>query len=168
MNALVRVLQAAKRVHGFCPCCGAFFRLSDVVLFTKDRPPKTEFDRAEDQRARFDLKVAEWEEQKRAHRLEAIQKGRQAARAHVRRIAPFFVERDIEPKDVKVIFSPIKYVVFHGLADGLLESIDLIDQPASSKVHERVQGSLRRAIDAGNMEWRTLRVLEDGRVVREA
>jgi predicted Holliday junction resolvase-like endonuclease len=167
MNALVNTLQAAKRIHGFCPSCREFFRLSDVLLFTTDRPPTTEFDHVEDQRERLERKIESWEDRRQELRLKDIRQGQINARAYVKRIAPFFVERKIEPKDVRVIFSPIKYVVFHGLADRQPRAVDLIDAPATSRQHETLQASVQHVIKAGNIEWRTLRVLEEGRVVPE-
>jgi predicted Holliday junction resolvase-like endonuclease len=165
MKNLVNSFQEMKRIHGFCPCCGELFRLSDATLFTREAPPKTPFDRVADAQDRLARAIEQFEEREHEIRMAATQRGQRAARKRLKRIAPFFVERRIVPQDVKVIFSPVNYVVFQGMTDGEPKSIDLIDGPAASSSHEKAQKSIERAIQKGNLEWQTFHIDREGRVL---
>jgi len=156
-----------KRICGFCPCCGELFRLSEVSLYTREAPPRTPFDRVDEARDHLDHAIERFDDQEAEIREAAKRRGQAQARKHLKRIAPFFVGRRIDPQDVKVIFSPVNYVVFRGLARDSPTAIELIDGEPITREHEKVQNSIERTIKAGNMEWHTLRIDADGRVARE-
>lgn len=164
---LATTFQSFKSIYGICPCCDEVFRLSDATLFTRGRPPKTPFDHIDEQSERLERQVERFGEDEEEIREHARRKGARVAQEHLERIAPFFVKRRINPRDVKVIFSPVSYVVFQGLSEGLPRGIVLVDRPASNVQHERVQRSIGRAIRAGSLEWHTLRIETDGRVALE-
>src|SRR6266852_9500401 len=69
-----------------------------------------------------------------------------------------------DPQDVKVIFSPVTYVVFDGMSQRNLNKIELLVRPAQNRAAERVQNSIEQAINRGNVEFRTLRVDNAGSV----
>jgi predicted Holliday junction resolvase-like endonuclease len=166
----VNLLSAFKefgRIYGFCPCCNEPFRLSDANLFTRFAPPRTPFDKLDDARSRVQRLEDRFSDDEESIREEARRRGQRAAAARLRAIAPAFVTRRINPNDVKVLFDPVDYVVFRGVSDRCCKAIDFLDHPPDSTARERSQKSLARALRAGNVEWRTLRVSEDG-VVRAA
>ena len=164
MKELVAFFRESKRIHGFCPCCGDVFRLSEVAVFTRGLPPKTPFDRIEDAQARVDAARERFAEQQVGLRDEARRRGQAVARARVNEIAPFFTKHRIDVQDVKALFDPVRYVHFRGLNGAGVRAIELIDQPARSHAHERRQASIGRAVQAGNVAWKTLRVAPDGTV----
>jgi predicted Holliday junction resolvase-like endonuclease len=82
-------------------------------------------------------------------------------------MSPYLYDRAANPNDVKVIFDPVEYLVFHGLTKEHCTLIELVDHPAETKSHERVQESLQRSIKSGNVEWQTFRIQTDGRIVQE-
>ena len=86
----------------------------------------------------------------------------------MRRISPYFFGQSIDPKDVKLLFDPVEYLVFRGLIKRDCTSVEFVDHPAETKERERVQKSLERAIRAGNVEWQTFRVEQNGRIVQES
>lgn len=156
--------QEAKRVFGICPCCGELFRLSDATLFTKEPPPRTEFDALDEARRKLERAVARFEEQEEALREKAKASGQKAAQKRLKAIARPFVKRKIDPQDVKVLFDPIEFVAFRGMSNGEVEAVSLIDRPAARKDREKLQDSIRRTVQDGNFEWRELRIDADGRV----
>jgi predicted Holliday junction resolvase-like endonuclease len=164
---LVSIFQEMTRIFGFCPCCGELFRLSEATLFTKDPPPRTEFDRIADSQRRLERRVEKFEDEEADLREAAARRGQASALRRLRRIVPEFSARKINPMDVKVLFHPIDYVVFRGLSQGEARDIAFVDRPPSSTLHERVQRSINRVIKAGNIEWQTLRIDQDGKVVRD-
>lgn len=163
----VAAFQEMKRLYGFCPCCGELFRLSEATLFTADPPPTTEFDKIEDRRRRLERANEKFDEQEGQIRAAAVQKGQQEAKKRLKKIAPFFIARRIDPQDVKVIFNPVNYVVFRGLNSNGVRTVELVDSPAETKAHERIHQSIAAALRAGNVEWATLRIEDGGQVVRE-
>lgn len=164
---LLDVFDQQKRIYGICPCCGEPFRLSDTTLYTKTAPPKTVFEKMDDERARLDRQAERFDAREEEIREEARRLGQIEARRRLRTIAPFFVARKIDPHDVKLLFHPVEYVVFRGMQTDRCASVDFIDHPARSRERERIQRSLDHAIRAGNLEWQTFRIGDDGRVVRD-
>lgn len=161
---LVGVLNEMKRIYGICPCCDEPFRLSDATLFTKVAPPKTPFEKIDDAFARLERRIEIFEGEEEEMREKARRLGQLAARKRLREIAPFFAGRKIDPQDVKVLFHPVEYVVFRGMQSDRCASVDFIDHPPNNRERERVQRSLEKAITAGNLEWQTFRIDENGHI----
>jgi predicted Holliday junction resolvase-like endonuclease len=163
---LVAMMNEMKKTYGICPCCEAIFRLSEATLFTKSPEPKTVFEKMADALDRVDEQTNTFEDKKEElERQKARELGRQDAQKQLRKIAPFWVSRKIDPQDVKLMFHPVEYVVFNGMQKDRCASVDFVDHPAKSRDRERIQTSLERAITAGNMEWQTFRIDEYGHVV---
>jgi|SRR6266850_5056382 len=162
---LVAMMNEMKKTYGVCPCCGALFRLSDATLFTKTPEPKTVFEKMDQALNRVDEQISTFEDKKEEReRQKARELGRQDAEKRLRKIAPFWVSRKIDPQDVKLLFHPVEYVVFNGMQKDRCASVDFIDHPPVSRDRELIQTSLERTIKAGNMEWQTFRIDEYGHV----
>jgi predicted Holliday junction resolvase-like endonuclease len=165
---LVTVFNEFNRIYAICPCCEEPFRLSDVMLFTRARPPRTVFEKMDDAYARFERQEVNFADDEGDIREEARRQGQLEARRKLREIAPFFVARKIDPQDVKPLFHPVEYIVFRGMQTDRCASVDFIDHPATNRDREKIQRSMQHAIEAGNLEWQTFRIGEDGRFVRES
>lgn len=161
---IVRMFQEMKRIYGLCPCCSEVFRLSDIQVFTSGAPPQTPFDRAAADQERIRAAVARFDDREERIREAARAKGQAAARRRLRKIASVFTARRVDPQDVKVLFDPVDYVAFRGLNGAGVSSIEFIDRPAETRHRERVQRSLAAAVRKGNVEWRLLRIGDDGAV----
>jgi len=155
-----------KQLYGFCPCCNELFRLSDATLYTKTLPPHTPFDTVAEQRKRFLKQRERFEDKEEAIRDEAKARGRALARRQLRKVAPF-LRRGVDPNDIKVIFDPVEYLMFHGLTKEQCTLIELVDHPAETSQREKAQRSIQRTIEAGNIEWQTFRVQLDGSITQE-
>jgi predicted Holliday junction resolvase-like endonuclease len=83
----------------------------------------------------------------------------------VRKIARAVLFTGVNPEDIKVLFHPVEYVAFRGLGRNNCTSVEFLAYPPTSQERETIQTSIRRAIDAGNIEWQTLRIEDTGRVV---
>jgi predicted Holliday junction resolvase-like endonuclease len=156
-----------KQLYGFCPCCGEPFRLSDVDLYTKTPPPHTPFDTIAAQEARLDQQVQKFGEQEREIRQAATRRGQQKAARQLRKLSPYLYDRAANANDVKVIFDPVEYLVFHGLTKKRCTLIELVDHPAETSQREQAQQSIESAIKAGNIEWQTFRVQANGTITQE-
>ena len=164
---LVAAFTEMKCLYGFCPCCGALFRLSEATLFTKAPPPRTEFEKLDAAFHRLERREERFGEREDDVRERARQRGRRAANRRLQRIAPLLGDQPLADKDVKVLFDPVDYLVFRGLSKERCEALVFVDHPADSKRRERLQSSLQHAIKAGNLDWQTLRVDDEFRVVRD-
>jgi len=153
-----------KRIYGICPCCGDPFRLSDASLFTRSAPPRTVFEKVDDAFERLNEQIDRFDGVEEEKREDARRLGQSAAKKRIRAIAPFFIDRKIDPGDVKVIFHPVDYIIFKGMEIGRCASVDLVDHPAQSRERETIQRSIDRAIRNGNLEWEVFRVDQNGHV----
>lgn len=163
----VQFFQETKRILGVCPCCGEAFRLSDATIYTKEPPPRTPFDELESAKDKLAKAVERFDEQEEALKEKARAKGQAAAQKRLKTFSAPFLRRKLNPQDVKALFDPIEFVGFRGMTDGEVKSVVLLDRPADSKAREKVQGSLEKAVKAGNYGWKLLRIGDDGRVVEE-
>lgn len=158
---VVALFQEVKRIYGICPCCGEVFRFSEATL-SEARPPKTPFDRIEAQRERFNQEVGDYDESELEVRRAAAREGRGEAQRRLRKLAGCFTRVMIDPHDVKVLFDPVRYVAFDGLREARPKRIVFIDEASAER--DGCQASIVKTIAAGNIEWITLRIGDDGRV----
>ena len=162
---IISVYQDFKRIFGFCPCCGEPFRLSDCTIRARTAPPVTIFDRLDQEKERLSLAEERLDQKEGELRELAREEGRRAARKRLRSFMPFFVRQRIEIRDVKVLFHPVDYIAFRELYNGDCNRVSFIDRRPNSKERERIQKSIHRSLTSGNIEWLTVRVLDDGNVV---
>lgn len=165
--SFVKDYQEMRKVYGFCPCCDQPFRLSDVELFLRSRPPITEFDRMDADWAKVERQIESFEAREFRIRETAKELGRRAAQKRLRTIAPFLNKQRIQPSDVKVLFDPVEYVVFRNLGDRGCSAIDFVDHPPESSSQERTIRSIQDSLQSGRVEWHTYRITDEGVVVRE-
>jgi|KBSSwiStaDraftv2_1062776.scaffolds.fasta_scaffold167172_3 predicted Holliday junction resolvase-like endonuclease len=158
---LVSIFRDFKRIYGFCPCCQKLFRLSDTALFTRHAPPRTDFERLDMEWRKVEDKWRRLEDRRATLQKEACVEGRIAAQKRLRLFQPFFSRQRLNVKDVKVLFDPVDYLAFRGLDDGDCKELVFIDREPDSNRRERLHKSLRRAIDGGNLEWKTVRIADD-------
>ena len=163
MNFLAQ-FQEARRIYGFCPCCGDPFRLSDAELVTSGQDPRTPFDALDDERDKLALAQDRFVEVEDRLRAKAREEGQALARRKLKGLLPFFTKRRLAPQDIKVLFHPVEYIGFKGMTQGACSAIELIDRPPSSKQHGRLQDSIHTAVAKGRVEWQTYRVDRAGTI----
>jgi predicted Holliday junction resolvase-like endonuclease len=93
--------------------------------------------------------------------------GRLTAKALLKKIDPVFSGSGFDPQDVKVMFHPVSYIVFDGLAEDNLREITLLANAPQDEATKRVHSSIDRAIEKGNYEFKVLRVDALGQVFSE-
>jgi len=160
----VRLFQDFQRIYGFCPCCGSAFRLSDASLYYRSAPPLTPWDALDDELAK--LERAEEALLEAAGRLRELARtdGQKERDRRLKSLMTFFRRRRIALRDMKLIFHPVNYVVFHGLSTGRCTAIEFLDSEPTSARHEQLQRSIQKTVDAGNYCWDTVVIDDDGRV----
>lgn len=171
MNPVVEVIDGAQEILGICPCCGDIFRFVEAkLLFPKRRVRSSEYVallKLEAQVAEAELKL-ERDEERFQNGLERKreglrQTGREQAKRKLKHMDPVFSGRNVDPQDVRVIFDPVEYVVFHGLNTGTgLEQVELVSRAPTSKADEMVSETISKAVLSGNVEFETLQLCLDG------
>lgn len=167
MDHLAGIFGDLGHILAVCPCeeCAELFYLSEARLYLQGSQPHSILD---------DLRAAESRLERAEERLStmeaelrqtAAKAGLRTAKRLLRKIDPVFSGAGYDPQDVKVIFDPITYVVFDGMSKGATSEIVLLGKPPEDTATERLQNSIQRAIKIGNVEFRTLRVDNDGRVL---
>jgi predicted Holliday junction resolvase-like endonuclease len=147
-----------------CPRCQDLFYLSEARPNLAGKQPSSIVDALRAQENRLEQAEEKLDEIENALRETAAKAGLRAAKRVLKKIDPVFSGSGYNPHDVKVIFDPVTYVVFHGLGSGRLREIVLLANPAKTRAGERLQGSIEAVVRNGNFEFRTLHVNKDGEV----
>lgn len=152
----------------FCACkCGCVFRLSDTQLIDTSKDIRRDWlSNLQIRQQRLEERIALAEERLENQRELIIQRNRRAAQRHanqvVETIVPRFQKLNLNTQDVKAIFHPIYFLVFDGLSDRNISRIRLLDTPPNSKTQEQRHIQIRKALKAGNLNWKTIRIGDDG------
>ncbi|HEY8950082.1 MAG TPA: Holliday junction resolvase-like protein [Rhizomicrobium sp.] len=163
-NDISRLFSELGYLLGICPneFCGELMRITDAHPFLKGKRPRSVLDEIEEQEDRLERALERLEEKEQELRETARLLGLKQAKKRLKVIDAVFSASRIDPQDVKVLFDPVEYVVFDGMNDDRLRRVLFLAHPPTSKQSEAALTSMSQAIERGNLEFRTLRVLEDG------
>ena len=161
---LAKAFDALGQLMGVCPCCGDLFYVSEARPFYEGQKPQSVLDRLRAEERRLDCAEEKLDEIESDLRETAARAGLKATKRLLRKIDPVFSGAGYDPQDVKVIFNPVTYVVFDGMSQRNLKNVQLLATPPENAATEQLQNSIAKAVDGGNVEFRTLRVDDRGRV----
>jgi hypothetical protein len=159
---LAGVFEELNAILVICPCCGDVFRLSEGRPYIVGRKPATPFDPIAAERRQVTAAEERFEAREGAIRLKAKEAGRKLARRALKKIDPVFTGRQLDTQDVKVLFDPVEYVVFDGLARGECRRVLFLAETPSTKASSTAIDSLAETLRKGNYEFGILRVGKDG------
>jgi predicted Holliday junction resolvase-like endonuclease len=171
MNILAQTIDGIQEVLAICPCCGEIFRLVEGKFVFPQQRPKTsvyldlvalegDVSEKEDRLASAEKK---FEEKLREHRQKWIQLGRRQAKKRLKKIDPIFSAKNIDPQDVKVIFDPVEYLIFHGLnSEHGVNLLEFVSRAPLSRSQEAVVNSIGKTIQSGYVSFETLHIKDDG------
>jgi predicted Holliday junction resolvase-like endonuclease len=171
MNPLIQTIGEIQELLAVCPCCGEIFRLVESkFIFPQSRPQECGYlelvaaeTKYSEEADRLDAAEERFEESLERRRTKLREEGRRLAKSKIRNIDPTFSAKNIDPQDVKVIFDPVEYLIFHGLKSGLgVNLVEFVSRLPSSKTQERTVKSIDRTIRNGNVEFETLQMKDDG------
>lgn len=171
MSTLTKTIEGIQEILVICPCCGDIFRLVEGKFIFPRKPPKAceylslvglekKLDREDGLlRSREDA----FDETLNAQRQQLTEQGRKQAKQSLNEIDPIFSGAGVDPQDVKVIFDPVEYVVFHGLAsESGVQFIEFISRSPNSQRQEALIESISKTIKNGDVEFETLHMRNDG------
>jgi predicted Holliday junction resolvase-like endonuclease len=171
MSSLVQTIDGIQEILGICPCCGEIFRLIEAkFIFPKERARSSSFlelIKFESELEALDQEISEAEREFQVllddsrHKLK--QDGMQRAYAKLRKIDPIFSGAGVNPHDVKAIFHPVEYIIFHGLnSDERCQSIEFVSREPENNGQEALFRSVDDVIQSGHVHFETLRMIDDG------
>jgi len=171
MNILAETIDGIQGILAICPCCGEIFRLVEgKFIFPLQRPKSSVYldlvaleGKVSDQEDHIASAEEKFEEKLEAQRQKFIDLGRRQAKKRLKKIDPIFSAKDIDPQDVKVIFDPVEYLIFHGLnSDHGVEFLEFVSRAPSSKSQEAAVESIDKTIRSGYVTFETLHMRDDG------
>jgi predicted Holliday junction resolvase-like endonuclease len=99
------------------------FYLSEARPYLRGRQPRSIVDSIRAEELRLERAEERLDQIEGALREKAAEAGLRAAKKLQKKIDPLFSGSGYNPHDVKVIFDPVTYVVFHGMGGGRLREI---------------------------------------------
>jgi len=159
---IVRVFHDLQRIYGFCPCCGEPFRLSDADIFYRAAPRKTAFDALDLGRKKLLAARDRLDRATDGIRERAREHGRKEGQRRLRALTQFFGRHRLDMEELKAIFHPVDYIAFRGLSRETCSAVEFIDRMPISRAHERLQRSIHRTLQAGDVAWYTVRIGDEG------
>lgn len=154
--------QIQRQIFGVCPCCGEIFRLSDCNVYARTKPKPDWMDQLAAKSAVLDRTENRIEEQAEAVREKARERGKRQAQARIRKMDPIFAPRGLQAADAKILLNPVDFVVFEGLNGGSVRHMTFLDRKSTNDQRRAIQESIGETLHAGRVEWRTIRVADDG------
>jgi predicted Holliday junction resolvase-like endonuclease len=171
MNILAQTIDGIQEILAICPCCGEIFRLVQGKFIFPQKQPRTcgysdlivLEERVSDMNELLTSAEDRFEEKLEAQREKLVEKGRRLAKKRLKKIDPVFSAKNIDPQEVKVIFNPVEYLIFHGLkSEKGVQLIEFVSRSPESRSEETIVESIERTIRNGNVEFETLHMKDDG------
>lgn len=170
MSVLATFIEDGQRLIAQCPHCDELFQVLHArFIFPAKDPGRCDYAdllalQATTSRlsGRLDRAQERFELERDAISAAATALGQRKARRHVLRIDQVFSARKIDPQDVKVLFDPVDYVVFHGLNGKGVKEVRFMSHEPESVQQERIVKAIAKVIKAGEVRFSTLRVNKEG------
>ena len=164
VSEIGEIFGALGQLMAVCPCCGELFYVSEAHPYYEGQKPRSSLDRLRSEESRLEEAEQRLDDLEGELRERAARAGLQATKRLLRNIDPIFSGSGWNPQDVKVMFHPVTYVVFDGMAQGDVIEVQLLATPPENEAAALMQNSIEQVIRRGNVEFRTLRVDDHGRV----
>ena len=164
-SSLGTIFSQLGHILGVCPRCDEVFYLPEARPYLDGKRPQSVVDKIQAEERRLERAEDKLAEMEALLREAASVAGLRMAKKLLKKIDPTFSGAGYDPHDVKVLFDPVTYVVFNGMSRGKLRDIVLLAKPPETSATERVYRSINRAIDNGNIEFKTLHVDDAGKIV---
>jgi len=175
-------------IFGVCPCCGKIFQLTDCGIYfpgkhivideineviKQGKTVQRESEKLEDLEGRV-YKIQDQIENIKTEYEEQVQplienkykvEGRRQALAKIEKVSKIFTKRNIDPRDIRLIFDPVEFIAFKGATVGEdISSISFVSKSPQSRRQEKILNSLANTIKNGNYAFSLIRINEDGSV----
>lgn len=175
MSVLTTFIQGGQRLIAQCPHCDELFQILHArFIFPSKDPGRCDYAdllamQAATHRLGGRLSRAQDRHQSVLDELsaDALARGQRHARRQLLKIDQVFSAKRVNPQDVKVLFDPVDYVVFHGLNGGGVKEIRFVNHEPESHQQERLVRAIAKVIRAGDYGFSVLRVDSQGAIEGE-
>jgi predicted Holliday junction resolvase-like endonuclease len=183
---IIAFYQEQQHIFGICPCCTNVFQLSECAISVKGKkitiPEVKEITNLQNQVARLEERIGDldgklYDQQDKYTELEQEIKdmeshvtkryrnaGRKQALKQISKVDKVFTKRNIDPRDIRLIFNPVEYVAFNGLTEQEVQSISFVTKQMQNSRQEIAINSLEKTIKSGNLEFVIIRIDENGQI----
>jgi len=174
-------------IFGVCPCCKKIFQLTDCAVnipgikitfkqlhnIVKEREKldkrRDAFESREDKyyenNERYQNRLDEFKTSDKIIEKRVRRSGRKLALKKIGKIDKVFSQKNIDPRDTRLIFSPVEFVIFNGLTEyKRIDSLLLLGKQPESSCQEKILNSIGKVIKTGNLEFTQIRIDENGKV----
>jgi predicted Holliday junction resolvase-like endonuclease len=174
-------------IFGICPCCGEIFNLSKAVIRLKKKPMElpmfsdlltaqeridsleTEVsdmeDEYQDRLYSFSIKEENYRCSKQEMSNKFRPKGQRRALNRIKKIDKVFTRLNIDPRDIRLVWSPIDFIAYNGMTDKKeIDSIEFINHRPKSSFEEKTLISIERVIKKGDIDFVLIKVSDKGTV----
>lgn len=186
---IIAFYQEQQHIFGICPCCDNVFQLSECAISVKGKkitiPEVKEITSLQNQLARLEERIDDldgklYDQQDKYTELEQEIKdmeshvtkryrnaGRKQALKQIGKVDKVFTKRNIDPRDIRLIFNPVEYVAFNGLTEQEVQSISFVTKQIKNSRQEIAINSLEKTIKSGNLEFVIIRIDENGQITHK-
>src|SRR5437588_1368435 len=112
------IFGALGQLLTVCPVCGELFYVSEAHPYYEGQKPQSSLDKLRCEESRLEEAEERLDELEGQLRERAATAGLRATKRLLRKIDPIVSGSGYDPQDVKVLFDPVTYVVFEGMAQG--------------------------------------------------
>ncbi|MHB8605586.1 MAG: Holliday junction resolvase-like protein [Thermoplasmatota archaeon] len=151
-------VREQNHIFSVCPKCKTPNKLSDLQLSKQGAYQKDVFEKIDEKIDRIEAKKTDLESH--ADEIRAAARARYERKqltAEMIRVAPSFVRRKVDPRDVRALFEPVDYIVFDGLAVDQVDRVRILSSKKSA-----ASRSIEAAVKQKKVAWNTIRLLDDG------
>lgn len=188
---LVAFFKEQYYVFGICPCCGDIFQLSDCLITVKhkhvalpehediiDLQEKNErhLEKLEELEGQLDEKkyaLSELKYEMKASKDNAEitrykKEGRKHALNKSKKYISLFHKKNLDPRDARLIFSPIEFMVFDGLTEYKeINNLVFLSKKPDNRSKEKINESIYQVLKKGNLDFQLIRITDKGEIIYE-
>jgi len=189
-NFLLFFYKEQHFIFGICPCCNEIFQLSHSSLSIPGKQitlpelrtiaaDENKVDLAEQKLEslsdKWESKHEKYEENKMFYDIEEpeiIRKvkvtGRRKANTLINKFDSTFTKKNIDLRDINLIFYPVEYLAFPGMtANNDFSNIYMYSKKPRSTNDEKLIKSIEGTLTKGNIEFVVIRIDEKGKIFYE-
>ena len=187
---IVEFLKEQIYIFGVCPCCNEIFNLADTAISVKTKKAilseskkiiemQAQNQKLTDNLEALSVKLEEnkyglyalKDEMKNNDTAEVIKRkkeGRKHAIKKTQENFPIFYKKNIDPRDTRLIFSPVEFIIFDGMAENnVIEDMILLSKKPATKEQETIAQSIQDTIKKGNVDFKIIRFTDNGKILYE-
>lgn len=92
--------------------------------------------------------------------------GRRQAIDSTKKVVPIFGKKKFDPRDARLIFSPVEFLIFEGLTEYKeVDKLILLSRKPETSEQEKIGRSIADTIAKGNLDFKVIRFSNNGQIL---